>query len=384
MKVTCIVCSGPGHLDFGGFGFVKLAQQLSATGHRVEWITTSSQAARLRHATWRCHVFPTDGLDLQPFRSINDIANHDNEYRLKLSSIIGIEKLLRATTPDLIIVDRILALAAMIAEDLEIPWVSIGKPAGWWVGTPRGDVQPSETINQAYVAVGDRIRRGLGRPGSAVTSLWANSPHLNISFLGQDFYAGTDKSGFPSAYVNHFDDIEAAESRQHIGVSFGNTGKPEPLIEAVRCLADFASINNQLDVFVGNRVALRSELQSFEKNDFIRIHGWVDFGAHFQHLKCLVFPGGNGTVWQCVNHLVPMLIVPSVIGDQHFNGTAVARLGLGRVKEPAALCSNDYFQIVQQLDTGLFRQNLTHFRRRENYTHSLESVTGLLETIATH
>ncbi len=382
MRVACIVSPGRGHLDFGGSGFIKLAEQLCSRGHEIKWITTQKQADRLGDGPWQLDILPTQSLDLQPFNLPARIQQYPSRYQCHLQAMQNLDTLLRSFRPHLVLIDRILALAAGVVQRLEIPWVSLGKPSGWWVSTANG-VLPSSTPIASYQTVCEQIKHDLAWSGVSVDSLWANSPHLNISFLGRNFYAGTNTSGFPSAYVNHFEVANTAEPRSHFGLSCGNTGDPAPFVQAIRYLAELTAKDFQLDFFIGDRLEIEQQTRKFTNNPFIHVHRWVDFNLFFPLLKFLIFPGGNGTLWQCVNHFVPMLVVPSNVGDQYYNACVVNRLNLGHCNNPQTLARHNIQAIVDQLcRDSTYKDNITNFRGQQNYTHTMESITPDLEDIA--
>jgi hypothetical protein len=382
MKVRCVVSPWPGHLDFGGFGFVRLAKKLCDMGHEVRWIVPPNQAARLKGGPWQVDVFPTLGLRLPPFHHPSDISLHPSQYRQLVGAVGDLEMRLRADRPHLVIVDRVMTLAAAVADHIGIPWVSIGTPAGWWRGTPAGTA-PSVNPVIGYRLVGESVRKDLGWGDFAVDSVWANSPFLNISFLGKDFYSDTDTSSFPSAYVNHFEGERPSGPRQEFGVSFGNSGDFDPLVEVVRHLLEMGSENSRLEIYTGNRTEVLKRLALLRINKFTRLHGWVDFSLHFRGLGILFFLGGNGTLWECVNQFVPMCVIPSNLGDQRYNAGAIKRLGIGDSLDPKDISGNEIRRVVGSLGAHAgYQANIERFRAPHNFTDTIETVARRLEEIA--
>jgi len=383
MNVLCILSSFPGHIDFGGKGFLRVAEQLKAMGHRVTWLSSSSHTRALSDKGFAVVSEPdADMLRLHPFLSTEEVAHHPEEYSARLRCLSGLLSLLRRMRPDIVLLDRALPLAQLATGTAGIPCVAIGTPGGHWEKNRREGVAPRSGPIAAYLEVGESIRKSLGWPSGEISSFWANSDNLNICFMGQPFYQAVACNKATAAFVHHFSRPADRGLRSTFGVSFGNSGAPQPLVLVMQCLISQGPADGAIDVFVGNRAQLASMLKrNFGRR--IRVHGWVDFSDHFPSLSGLAFLGGVGTIWQCINHGVPMLVVPSITGDQMTNGEAVHRLGVGEVI--AADDTRDPRAVVEKANRlvgeGAYLRQIEECKREVYYTDTMQTLASRLEDI---
>ncbi|MEE8428416.1 MAG: hypothetical protein V3S33_02810 [Gammaproteobacteria bacterium] len=380
MKILCIVSAGTGHLDFGGMGFVKLAKKLMARGHEVTWIGGQQQIGRLRPFNFDVEdQTAIDVLTLNNFVSATDIGENSERYLSLLQHVHYFQNLIASHKPGLILFDRLMAYAAMVAEGLGIPYAAVGTPGGYWRLDDAG-THPSDAPVQAYSQVGEAIRNDLGWGKGSLNSFWVNSPLLNICFIGKDFYR--TPPAFPSASVHHFADKPAQSAGARFGISFGNQGNESILKIFTECLIRQQLVREPLDIFLGNNEKLFNELQPKYQTKSIQFHRWVDFSKHFPELKCLAFFGGIGTIWHCIDNYLPMLIVPGMAGDQLYNGGIVSERGLG---ECLPMVENSYKRlrpILARLGVAKgYHENITALRSKQNYSDTMESVCERLEKL---
>ena len=92
----------------------------------------------------------------------------------------------------------------------------------------------------------------------------------------------------------------------------------------------FTKTQFPVDIFTGDRKEILQTLAGLVGTNITK-HGWVDFTKEFTRLRGLAFLGGVGTLWECINQNIPMLIGPSITGDQLFNGNVVSKLGMGEL-----------------------------------------------------
>jgi hypothetical protein len=374
LKILCIACGGTGHLDFGGLGFVRLARKLVALGHEVIWISSQKQVERLRAFGFAAEQQPVvDALSLNHFIPANAISVQAGNYLQLLQRLHYFRALIRSRKPGLILFDRLLAYAAMAADDAGIPYVSVGTPGGYWRLSKSGTL-PSTVPVQEYRDLGSAIKSDLRWEKGSLDSFWINSPLLNICFVGKDFYATPPE--VPSATVHHFAERPIQVAGTRFGVSFGNSGH-EPILKSfTKCLIRHKGVREPIDIFLGNKEQLLRELQAKYQSEQIRLHGWVDFSRHFPELKCLAFFGGIGTVWHCLDNFLPMLVVPGMVGDQRYNGHIISQLRLGEcflVNEN--VCES--LRPVLARFTGaqeLYKEKIAALRSRDRYSDTLETI----------
>jgi UDP:flavonoid glycosyltransferase YjiC (YdhE family) len=380
VKILCIASAGTGHLDFGGMGFVKLARSLMARGHEVAWISSQHQAERLRSMGFSAESQPViDTLSLNFFVPVRSVEHNRQRYSWLLLQMKSFHSLITSRGPDLILFDRLLAYAAMVAEELTIPYVSIGTPGGHWCLDESG-THPSDAPVQKYFQLGAAISTDLGWRTNSLGSFWVNSPQLNICFVGKDFYG--PRPGIPSATVHHFSQRQSGASGTRFGISFGNQGNESILKMFMECLIPNKLVREPLDIFVGNNAQLINEFQARFQDNRIQFHGWVDFSRHFPELKCLAFFGGIGTIWHCIDNFLPMLVVPGMVGDQLYNGRIVSDRGWGQCFPMRENSCESLRPIVVGLTAGgAYQEGIAALRSIDNYSDTMETVCERLERL---
>ncbi|MGO9850499.1 MAG: hypothetical protein ACLPTM_02650 [Steroidobacteraceae bacterium] len=382
MKVVCAASTARGHLDFGGMGYVNLARTLIARGHELEWISTGSQVGRLRERNFTAHDKDTRALLLQPFVPADRLDASPELHARRIDGLKSLAADLATLRPDVLIFDRLLAYGPMLTERLGIPYACIGTPGGYWThdGTY---VQPAAGPVKAYHDLEERLRMELHWKGSSQASFWAHSPALNISFTGISFY-GSSHTGAPcTAFVNNFTDLPIPEGGDRVGISFGNTGAAAVLGFFIQCAMDNALLADPIDVFSGNQQDVYAALEAAFPSRNLHVHKWVDFGDYFSRLRYLVFFGGLGTLWQSLNHYLPMLVVPGLAGDQALNAERVSALSLG---SSLFLNRNDCSLVASAIHgmnhRARYLDSIIAYRRAANFTDTIESACDRLEALA--
>lgn len=380
MKILCVVSAGTGHLDFGGLGFVGLVRKLIAHGHEVVWVSSRDQVDRLRAYGFNAEHQPViNALSLNYFIPVDAIDQHRNNYLWLLQQIRHFYALIASRKPDLILCDRLLTYAAMAIEELEIPYAAVGTPGGYWRKDERG-THPCDMPVMEYRRLGGAIKNDLGWKRALLDSFWVNSPLLNISFIGRDFYKATQ--GIPSAQVHHFADRNILSSGDRIGISFGNEGTESILQSFMDCMLRHGWLREPLDVFLGGKRHLLREMQQKYPSDHIQFHGWVNFSEHFPKLRYLVFFGGIGTIWHCIDNYLPMLIVPGLIGDQLYNGRIVSERGLGEcLLMSGTSCESLPPVLAGFTDTNAYQEKIAALRSMDNYSDTMETVCERLDAL---
>lgn len=383
MRIVCVVSQAPGHLDFGGMGYIKLARALIAHGHEVEWISAWSQIGRLRKRNFTVHEKSTVvALKVNPFIPVEHVEANYHLYKERIHAVKSFATDLGKLAPDLIIFDRLVVYGTMVAEQLGIPYVCIGTPGGYWEhGGPY--VQPMAGPVRAYHDLDERLLLDLKWRGYPQSSFWAHSSLLNICFTGMNFYSSIPTAPNTTAFVNNFDNSLIPESSVRVGISYGNSGHQPILGFLIKCIMENKLITEPTDVFVGNNQDTYVSLKQAFPNRNLHAHKWVDFTNYFTHLKYLIFYGGIGTIWHCVNHFLPMLIVPGLVGDQWINAESVSRLGLGDrllLKEEDCALVASSIQNINQRSTYL--EHIIAYRSASNFTDTMDSLCERLERLA--
>lgn len=386
MKILCIASSAPGHIDFGGGGFVTMAQALEERGHQVKWLTYGEQAERLGKKGCIAEGHPAIGsLGLYPFFPVGDIESNLQQHQINVESIKQFHSLLLEDKPDLLLIDRLLVYAGLVASELEIPYLAIGTPGGHWNLKQiykALNVYPSDDPVDKFNEYGGYLKDELAWTKGELDSFWLNSPFLNICFMSQEFYPLSEKQQNICANVYHHQNEIQVEGGRQIGLSFGNQGRQEPLLTLLEHIVTLESIPMPLEVFVGTNEILYEKLSVKYSLEKINLHKWVDFGNHFKNLSCLIFLGGVGTIWRCIDNGLPMLILPGNIGDQLYNAERVESIGAGIHLEAGDIEKGKISSALAQcIQSDTYQKRYNEFSLQKNYSDTLGSLCERIENI---
>jgi len=379
MNILCVTSSAPGHMDFGGGGFVVLGQTLENYGHSVAWLSFGAQVERLNKAGCAVEMQPClEGLCMNPFFEAKDIRSYTNQHQFKINSIREFYHLLVKKRPDVILIDRLLVYGGLVAEQLNIPYIAIGTPGGYWNfyhANQEFNVYPvNNPINEFYI-YGQYLKEELNWVRGEITSFWVNSPFLNINFMSREFYPLTDKQKSLSANVYHHQNKLPEKTGKRLGISFGNQGNKEDLLVFLKHALTSTAVQLPIDVFVGNNEIIYQNLSAVYDQTQIVLHQWVDFGDYFSDLSCLAFLGGIGTIWRCIDNGLPMLVIPGNIGDQLFNAKRVHTIGCGICLQECDLESGKICAAITQcLQNDVYTNQNYKLRSFETHSDDLESI----------
>jgi len=385
MKILCVSHDAIGHTDFGGNGFIKIAKGLVEKGYTVQWLTGPKIRSYIESAGLSVLEIPElTKFKVDYFGAIFDSENPLNTLAELRSCIKSFQSYLDSIKPSVLIIDRLLSLAAIAADNYGIPYIAMGTPGGNW--KLHGGSATKESLDPSfYQGLSELLFSGLKWKKCEITSSWAVSPVLNCTFLGKSFYKSFDKNSDElnkGMFVNHYDSAQQRAKEKAIGVSFGNTGNIESFGGLLGDLVREKEKVGAIDVYVGQNRQLKTILQNIYSNGEIRIHEWLDFSKNIGHLKALIFMGGIGTTWHCVNRNLPMIVKPECRGDQIYNSSRIDELGLGiNLNNPAYETGNSVESIVMHIESGEYCENIKKFRNEDNYTDTMDSALERIENI---
>lgn len=376
MKILCITSSQPGHIDFGGSGFVVVAKTLQLHGHNVSWATFGAQVKRLRNAGFETESLSyLAGLSVMPFFLVKEIEANLNQHKTRVDSLRKFYSLLDDLKPDLLIIDRLLTYGALVADQLCIPYVAMGTPGGYWNFSRSENsvnVFPVSESVQMIQEYSESLLDSLKWRKSGAKSFWLSSPFLNACFMPRGFYPVHKEKEYLCANIFHHEVKNLEPGIQRMGISFGNQGDITILLDFLELAAKMDSIPKPFNVFVGNNEITFKKLKALYTSTQVNLHRWVDFDLFFRHLSCLVFLGGVGTIWRCVDNRLPMLIIPGKIGDQVFNARRVEKTGIGVYLKKSQLIEKVLAVSADPIN-ALYRTRIDAFSSVENYTDTIES-----------
>lgn len=309
LKVVCLVSAHPGHIDFGGLGFVKLARAFLDRGHDVTWWGANEHRDRLTQFGFRIDTrFPVDALRLYPLLSQEHLHTQQDIYQARLTALAQLFLSLRGYHPDLLLIDRILALGPLLAANLGIPAAVIGTNGEYCMREGQTVVTRGFPVG-AYQEVGETIKRHLGWEEGSLHSFWGQSPYANITFLGNSFYRGTTAAADTSWYVHHFDTGQSERVKMYHGFSFGHSGDAELMCRILDALLASGADPKSFKVFCGAHEETYRRYAA-HSGEGLEVYRWVPFSDHLRELHSLTFFGGIGTLWHCINSEITMIMVP--------------------------------------------------------------------------
>ena len=368
-NVLCVVSANPGHIDLGGNGFINVANKLAKNGHKLTWITRAGQVERLIRLQQEAY----DEETIPHLWMYGNILKAKHETAILNSichSLINFQKKLISLNPDIILFDRVLTLGALAADQLKIPYVSMGAPGGYW-SNEEGFLQPCKNPVKLYSDIEQLICEKIKWNHNTTGSFWIDSPCLNVCFTGKSFYNVSNKT----AYVYNFTDNDNDNDRKRIGISFGNTGSIELMMHVLSSLdSKPCDFTDNIDIYTGNRPDLKERLAN-HINPGTQVYGWKDFSAQLHNYRFFIFMGGIGTIWHCINQKVPMCVIPSRMTDQPFNAHMVKQLGIGEsllldYPDTTLVCNtiNNF-----NIDTP-YQSAIEFFLSEDNFTDNIQTV----------
>src|SRR5262245_39652364 len=128
--------STPGHVDYGGLSFLRLANLLRASGDEVSWAFTQTGwggAFKTELERW----VGTQGVPISPLTAADLTLPipepcDANSYQQVLSSVRSLADFLRAEHIGVLVADRRCTLAGISAHMAGVPWVAIGTDGRCW------------------------------------------------------------------------------------------------------------------------------------------------------------------------------------------------------------------------------------------------------------
>ena len=283
------------------------------------------------------------------------VADFDDGYFLALKTI---ELTIRAIKPDLILSDRLLAMMSPLCEHLGIPMIAMGTPGGLWKRSGRSILPGRSKLNDGKLP--HLLRDRLKWQFSATISAWCYSMVANIHFMPRSFYADM---GGTSLAINLF--TEGFPRKENaVALSLGNNlAGPQELANALDgYMSDRTISNTPVHVFGKAKVyqqfyySLKPEWQAH-----VQFMEYVDFDTVLKPYKLLIFAGGIGTLWYCLENGIYPWAVSGEIHDQNFNCERMGKLKwgqVGRELEGVPVCFDNAFDVKRDFNAQ-FDSNLS-------------------------
>lgn len=371
-----MVSNNLGHLDFGGNGFIRLAEMLLNRGHDTYWIAHDKTAERLK----------IKGHNVCSVKSISPVPDPEkvtqDQIRIKtlLTELDQLRFVLFKYKPDLCLVDRNLGLSTMVLSSLDIPYVCIGTPGGYWGRDSQGVAALSEPCSD-YQKLGELVCQKSGWLSAELNSWWQPSPYLNVVFMGRSFYP-SHADEMTSAFVNVFDsppeNVNNSGKSNRLGIALGHTGDVNLPLMILDTLNDkIHQTFSGVDIFAGGRPDILNKLKKTHPN--CCVHDWTPYSEIFPNLKKLICFGGVGTLWHSIQYKIPSIVIAGGAGDQKINAEQIQRLGMGFFWDASAQKLPDLFE---SNNVSSQQKAFKVFHCGDNYTDNLKTLIVKIENIA--
>lgn len=329
-KFSFVSFQQPGHMDFGGNSFIKMAQELIKRGHQVEWVFSKNAIGTHEDITQSI-------LDESNVKYCRDeyyltLDHHDEDIEISANRLA--ERLSREHV-DCIVCDRLCVGVEIAAVEAKIPWVVIGTDGREWARRKKGIHRKSLWPMPEHEPKSEQITYQRGNFQSK--SYWATSPYLNFSFFPKSYYSDLKHvASIPTHThcVGGHAECSEIEAPKVVLLTFGNTFFDPiklPLVKAL--LSRYKNSQQRFLILTGNQ-ALTDEIDKLASShsNFIT-KTWMDYNQAYANALISIGHGGSAHVWHGMAHGVPLVTIPSV-GDQLFGGYQVQRMQLGYVIYP--------------------------------------------------
>ena len=220
----------PGHMDFGGHSFVRLAQELVERGHNVTWVFSYSDKKDFsKHAQTLLNEANINYDTINRFYLT--IHNHQRDI---MDSADELRHLIKARAYDCLVIDRLCVGAAFAAAWAGIPWATIGTDGREWsfVKKNGSNALLLPIPKDADYFSPDKKHKSPDDLHLSARSYWATSAYLNLSFFPRSYYSESGYADIPSH--SHFlgagPDNNRNTKRDTVLITLGNTFNDVPLI----------------------------------------------------------------------------------------------------------------------------------------------------------
>ena len=374
---------------------VPLARALEAAGHAVAFATARSYCPTVEAVGFGCFPTGVDWLvsEREPlYARVRELAEAQGRPFAVLRDVYGgflpaemvpdLLTLARTWPPDVIVREPMEFAGAVAAEVLGVPHAACGPLFAFWDGA--WHERPGEVAKPEL----DDLRRAHGLPPDPALAMLARHLYLATlppAFPGPDVAipptvrflrpVDFDRSG-PESLP---DWVAALPSRPTVHASLGTVFHRTPGVfpAIVEALAD-EPVN--LVLAVGRD---QDPAQFGPWPDNVYVDRYIPHSLLLPHCDAVVTHGGFSSVMACLNHALPMVVVPLAGGDQAGNARRCAALGVGRVVAPDQRTPDAIRAAVREvLDDPSYRECAARLRDEMSALPGPERGVDLLERLA--
>ncbi len=348
MRILCVSIDLPGHVDWGGY--LETAVALQARGHEVTWASGAGIASlvqgrgvsftALPSSGWQ-HSLPPLAAGLSPEARAEarrqrglDVWLNPVEVGAALATLRDLAARLQ---PEVILAEPYAAAGVLLAEQLALPLVVVGRPA-----LPKVEAAGPATEAIARLCVEAGVPGAYWDAGRGMP----RSPHLHLDFFCRSWYADLPDIAPQTLFCGALPPRRPSPiaSPPLVLVTLGSTfGDDEVFFRRSAAAVHAAGAESLL--VVGRRAPeLLRRLQEAPPPGST-VTDWVDYAAIFPRLAAILHHGGVATTHAAAAHGLPQVVVPHA-GDQMPQAARVTQTGVGFGVRPQAFTGAAAGQLV--------------------------------------
>ena len=367
-----------GHIDFGGGSYLRTARLLIDRGHEVRWLLPANPRPGPRVFERLARVEAAIAAAGVPVSRLGDPFDVNRPFHMQqVETVRAFSQFLREQAADACIVDRLSVLAGIGAHAAAVPWAVVGGDGAQWVRRAGWGGEHGAFVDSPAIEVVRRL--GIADfPATSLMTYWAVSPYLNVSFFPRQFF------GIAGDAHSHFlgGNAPIAEgARESILVTLGTSYRPEVRDVLLSSLPAVASSGRPpLEILTGD-AEISARLRA--ATDRLRVLDWEPYEVAFARSRLAIGHGGTAFLWQAFAAGVPVIAIPSGVGDQSFAAERIERLGVGHSIPPHMLTATRLGAVIDELlQDDATQSRVADFRRLLRSGGGLVVAAELFERLA--
>lgn len=329
-----------GHVDLGGFSFLRTGIELARRGHKVYWMFTD---VAIKPPV--VEFVRRNGIQILAPSSIPPaLSGFNKDINLISASIDLTVRTALGHQIDVIASDRTVALSGLVAEKVGIPYASIGTDGNAWCRMQTDKGRPYIAHNRTSSFVNEALWSRIGLADKfdpRQSSDWLVSPYLNVSFFPKIFYQalGAVDAEFPTHFVGSDLSEKPHGTGQSVLLTLGNSFNPEAIEVVCEILNRISTEHLPLltgktfVILTGNEHLTRALNGKYQGNELLKFVTWHSYQQMFSESVLAFGHGGSSYTWACFNANVPSIVIAPHISDQIYNSKQTMRLGISKTIE---------------------------------------------------